>query len=67
MGASGFGGATFIVRDGNFFPGFDVTDGVDGFAFCLAIPTVVSIWKTAVVDEADGRVDSANYGVGAAG
>jgi hypothetical protein len=36
------------------------------FTFCLTIPTVVSIWETAVVDEADGRVDSANYRVSAA-
>ena len=67
MRASGFGGAAFIIGDGNFFPGLDVADCVDGFAFCLAIPTVVSIWETAVVNETDGRVDSTNYRVVATG
>ena len=66
-GASGVGGVAFIVGDGNFFPGFDVTDCVDGFPLCIAVPATVSIWETAVVDEANGRVDSANRRVGAAG
>src|SRR6266513_1547081 len=67
IGASGVGGAAFIVRDGNFFPSFDITDCVDGFPLCIAVPTIVSIWETAVVDEANGRIDSANHRVGAAG
>ena len=67
MGTSGVGAAAFIVGDSNFFPGFDITDCVDGFAPCIAVPTIVSIWETAVVDEANSRVDSANHRVGAAG
>lgn len=66
MGVSGFRRAAFIVGDGNFFSGLDVTDCMDGFAFCLAIPAVVSIWETIMVDEADGRVDSTNDRVRAA-
>ena len=67
VGASGVEGAASVVGDGNFFPSFDVTDCVDGFAFCITVPTTVSIWETAVVDEANGRIDSANRRVGAAG
>jgi len=67
MGSSGVGGTAFIVGDSNFFPEFDETDCVDGFALCVAVPTIVSIWETAVVDEANGRVDSANRRVRAAG
>ena len=44
-----------------------VTDCVDDFALCTAVPTIVSIWETAVVDEANSRVDSANHRVGATG
>jgi hypothetical protein len=66
IGASGVRGAAFIVGDGNFFPGFDITDCVNGFPLCIAVPTIVSIWETAVVDEAYGRVESANHRVGGA-
>ena len=65
--ASGVGGAAFVVGDGNFFSRIDVTDCVDGLAFGIAVPTIVSIWKTAVVNEANGRVNAINYGVGTAG
>jgi hypothetical protein len=67
MGASGVRGVACVVRDGNFFPGFDVTDRMDSFTLCLAIPTVMSIWETAVVDEANGRVNSPNNRTGATG
>jgi hypothetical protein len=40
---------------------------VDGFAFCIAVPTMVRIWETAVVDKADGRVDSTDRRIRAAG
>ena len=43
-----------------------VTDCVDGFALCITVPAIVSIGETAVVDEANGRVDSANHRVRAA-
>ncbi len=49
VGASGVGGAAFIVGDGDFFSGFDGTDCVDGFVQPIAVPTVMSIWKTAVI------------------
>lgn len=65
--ASGVEGACSIVGDGDLFPGFDVTDCVDGLALCIAVPIIVSIWKTAVIDEANGGVDSTNRRVGAAG
>lgn len=67
MGVSGVGGAAFVVGDGDFFPRVDVTDCVDGFTLCVAIPTIVSAWKTAVIDEANGGIDAANHGVGTAG
>lgn len=67
MGASGVGGTAFVVGDGNFFPCIDITDCVDGFTLCIAVPTIVSIWKTAVVYEANGRIDATNHGVGTAG
>ena len=67
IGASGVGGTTSVVGDGNFFPDIDVTDCVDGFALCIAVPTIVSIWKTAVINEANGRIYATNHGVGTAG
>ena len=67
MGASGGGGTAFVVGDGDFFPRIDMTDCVDGFKLCIAVPTIVSIWKTAVIYEANGRIDATNHGVGTAG
>lgn len=67
MGASGVGGTAFVVGDGNFFPRLYVTDCVDGFTLCIAVPTIVSIWKTAVINEANGRINTTNHGVGTAG
>lgn len=67
IGASRVGGAALVVGDGDFFPRIDVTDCVDGLALCIVVPTIVSIWKTAVVDEANGRVDATSLGVGTAG
>ncbi len=67
MGVSGVGGTAFVVGDGNFFPRVDVTDCVDGFTLCIAVPTIVSIWKTAVINEANGRIDATDHGVGTAG
>lgn len=67
MGASGVGGTAFVVGDGNFFPCIDITDCVDGFTLCIAVPIIVSIWKTAVIYEANGRIDATNHGVGTAG
>ena len=67
MGVSGVRGTAFVVGDGNFFPHIDVTDCVDGFTLCIAVPTIVSIWKTAVINEANGRIDATDHGVGTAG
>jgi len=58
------GGAAFIVEDGDFFPVFDITDRVDGFTIYIVIPSVLSIWKTAVVDAAYNREDTANHRIG---
>ena len=67
MGASGVGGTAFVVGDGDFFPRIDMTDCVDGLTLCIAVPTIMSIWKTAVINEANGRIDATNHGVGTAG
>lgn len=67
IGASGIGGTAFVIGDGNFFPGMDVMDCVDCFTPCIAVPTIVSIWKAAVVYEAYSRIDATNHGVGTAG
>lgn len=67
IGASGVGGTAFVVGYGNFFPRVDVMNCVDGFTPCIAVPTIVSIWKAAVIYEADGRIDATNHGVGTAG
>ena len=67
VGASGARGTAFVVGDGNFFSRIDVTDCVDGFTLCIAVPIIVSIWKTAVINEANGRIDATNHGVGTAG
>lgn len=50
-----------------FFPRTNVADRVDGLALCIGVPTIMSIWKTAVVDEVNGRVDATNLGLGTAG
>ena len=63
VGAAGVGGAAFVVGDGDFLFGFDVTESMDGFALRVIVPIVLSIWKTAVVDAAYGREDPANHGV----
>ena len=65
--ASGVGGTALVVGDGKFFPRVNETDGVDGFTFCIAVPIVMSIWETTVINEADGRIDATNHGVGTAG
>lgn len=67
IGALRVKGASFIVGDGDLFSGFDVTYCVDGLALCIAVPTIMSIWKTAVINEANDRVDSPNSRVRAAG
>lgn len=66
MGASRVEGTVF-VGDGDFFSCFDITDCVDGFTLCIGVPIVVRVWKTAVIYEANGRIDAANHGVTAAG
>ena len=67
IGASGVGGTAFVVGDGNFFPRLDVIDCVDGFTLCITVPTIVSIWKAAVIYKANGRIDATNHRVGTAG
>ena len=67
MNASGLRGAAFVVGNGNFFSSADVTSCVDGLAFCIAVPVILSIWETAVVNEANGRVNATNWGVWTAG
>ena len=66
IGASGLGDTAFVVGDSNFFPRIDVPDCVDGFTLCIAVPTIVSIWKTAVINEANSKIDATNHGVGTA-
>lgn len=67
IGMSGVRGTPFVIRDGNFLPRFDVTDCMDDFKPCVAIPAIVSVWKTAVINEADGGIDATDHGVGTAG
>jgi len=67
MGASGGGGEACVVGDGEFVAGGDGADGVDGLARGGAVPAVVGVWETAVVEQADGRVDGADVGGGTAG
>lgn len=57
IGPSRVGGAALIVGDSNFFPGFNVADRMDCLAPFIAVPTIMSIWETAVV-EAGGRAES---------
>jgi len=66
-GAAGVVGAARVVGDGDFFPGSDGADCVDGFAVRFAVPAMMGVGETAVVDEANGWVDSANLRTGAAG
>jgi hypothetical protein len=56
-------GTALVVGDGDLFSCFDEANCVDSFAFCITVPAIVSIGETAVVDEANGRVDSANHRV----
>ena len=50
MRASGVRGIAFIVRDCDFFPRIDIMDCVNSFTLGIAIPTMVSIWKTAMIN-----------------
>ena len=63
IGALGVGWTTSIVGDGSFFPYIDVADCVDGFTSCITIPTAMSIWKTAMIYKANGRIDASNHRV----
>ena len=56
MDTSGVRGTAFIVGDGNFFPRIYITDYVNSFIFYIAIPTIISIWKTTVVYKANSRI-----------
>ena len=67
VGASGVERTALVVGDGNFFPHVDVTGCVDGFTLCIAVPIVVSIWYTAVINEANCWIDATNGGAGTAG
>ena len=67
VGASGVRGTAFVVGDGNLFSRIDGTDCMNGFALGIAVPAIVGIGETAVIDEANGRIDAANLGVGTAG
>ena len=66
MSASGVGGTALVVGYGDFFPCIDITDCMDGLTLCIAVPVVMSIRKTAVIDEANGRIDATNHRVGTA-
>ena len=66
MGASGARRTALVVGDGDLSPGFDEADCMDGFAIRITVPAIVGIGKTAVVDKANCRVDSANRRVRAA-
>jgi len=57
------GRVALVVRDSDLFPGFDKAGCVDGFVIFVAIPAIVSIRKTTMVDEANGRVYSTNHRV----
>ena len=50
MSASGIGGTALVVGDGDLFPRIDMTDCVDSFAFGIVVPTIVSIWKAAMIN-----------------
>ena len=66
IGASGIGGAAFVVGDDSSFPCIDVTDCVDDFTHRIAVPAIVSIWKTAVIDKTNGRINATRDRVGTA-
>lgn len=67
VGASRVEGTAIVVGDGNLFPCVDATGRVDGFRLCIAVPVIMSIWKTAVINEANCRIDATNNGVRTAG
>ena len=49
-----------IVRDCDLDSAFDRSDCMDGFVFFVAVPAVVSVRVTAVIDETCSGVDAAN-------
>ena len=67
MGVLRVGRAAFVIGDGDFFPCIDMMDCMDGFTLCITVSTIVSIWKTAVIYEANDRIDATNHRVGTAG
>lgn len=52
------GWTSMIIRYCDFFSGFDGSDRMDCFVLLIFIPVVVRVWDTAVIDEADCRVNS---------
>ena len=63
MGVSEVEGTAFVVEDGYFFPCLDIMNCVNGFTLCIAVPIIVSIWKTAVIYEANDRIDAISHRV----
>ena len=59
--------AASVVGNGDLFPRVDVSRCVDSLDLRVAVPVIVSVGETAVVDEANGRVDTTDRGVGTAG
>lgn len=57
------GWTSTIIRDCDFFPGFDVSDRMDCFVLFILIPVVVRVWDAAVIDEADCRVNPTHHTV----
>jgi hypothetical protein len=52
-----------IIRDCDFFSGFDGSDRMNCFVLLIFIPVVVRVWDAAVIDEADCRVNTTRQSV----
>jgi hypothetical protein len=50
-----------LIRDCDFFSGLDRSNRMDCFVLLIRIPVVVRVWDTAVIDEADCRVNPTPY------
>ena len=67
MSASGVEETVLVVGDGNFFPRINIPNYMNGFTLCIAVPIIVSIWKTAVINKTNDRKDATNHEAGTAG
>ena len=52
-----------IIKDDNFFFYIDIINYMNDFTLNITVLTIISIWKIAVIDKTNNRIDVINYRV----